>query len=122
MLKMLFIVSAGSFVGGLRFYLQKIISNNITGPFPMGIFLINILGCFLIGFFYGISNKYNVLTETMRIFLTTGICGGFTTFSTFSNESLQLFNTGNYSAFFLYTVLSVVLGIFATFIGYLIFK
>lgn len=123
MLKNLLIVGLGSFLGGgTRFVAQKYLSLLLRTAFPFPIFTINILGSFFIGILFGLSSKYNVFSNEVRLFLTTGFCGGFTTFSTFSNDSLMLLKDGNYFYFFLYTFLSVFLGILFTFIGYSIFK
>ena len=70
------------------------------------------LGSFLIGLFYAWSVRFN-MSEEMRLFLATGLCGGFTTFSTFSYENLMLLRQGSYSLFFLYVSASILLGIAA---------
>lgn len=122
-MKMFFIVGSGSFLGGgFRYLIQKQLTDSIQSSFPYSTLLINITGCFFLGFLLGISNKYDFLSPETRLFLTTGLCGGFTTFSTFSNDSLMLLRDANYSYFFLYVILSVVVGIICTFLGYLIFK
>jgi len=122
-MKMFFIVGLGSFLGGgFRYLLQKQLTDSIQSSFPYATLLINITGCFFIGFLLGLSNKYDFLSPETRLFLTTGLCGGFTTFSTFSNDSLMLLRDGNYYYFLLYALLSVVVGIICTFLGYLIFK
>lgn len=122
-MKMFFIVGLGSFLGGgFRYLIQKQLTDSIQSSFPYSTLLINITGCFFLGFLLGISNKYDFLSPETRLFLTTGLCGGFTTFSTFSNDSLMLLRDANYYYFFLYVILSVVVGIICTFLGYLIFK
>lgn len=122
-MKMFFIVGSGSFLGGgFRYLIQKQLTDSIQSSFPYSTLLINITGCFFLGFLLGISNKYDFLSPETRLFLTTGLCGGFTTFSTFSNDSLMLLRDANYYYFFLYVILSVVVGIICTFLGYLIFK
>jgi fluoride exporter len=122
-MKIFFIVGFGSFLGGgSRYLIQKYLTDSIQSSFPYATLLINISGCFILGFLLGLSNKYNFLSSETRLFLTTGLCGGFTTFSTFSNDSLMLLRDGNYYYFLLYTLLSVVVGIICTFLGYLIFK
>ena len=80
--------------------------------FPWATFAVNITGSFLIGLFYALSARFNLSTE-VRILLTTGLCGGFTTFSTFSNDGLILMKQGFYGLFATYTLLSILLGIFA---------
>jgi fluoride exporter len=123
MLKILLIIGTGSFAGGIaRFLASRYIQNIVVSAFPMGTFAVNILGCFLIGLFYGIADKGNVMSTEWRMFLTVGFCGGFTTFSTFANENIALLRDGNIFYFALYTGLSVFLGILATYLGNLTIK
>lgn len=123
MLKILFMIGSGSFIGGIaRYLLSKFIQNNILTEFPLGTFVVNTLGCLLIGIFYGIAERTDVMSAELRLFLTVGFCGGFTTFSTFANENIALLRDGNILYFALYTALSVFLGILATYFGNLITK
>lgn len=116
MIYSIFLVGIGSFVGGVcRFLSTRLIGAHWSGAFPLGTFAINLAGCFLIGLFYGLSA--HGLSPNVRLFLTVGFCGGFTTFSTFANESLQLFRTGNILPFALYAALSVFFGILAVYAG-----
>jgi len=78
---------------------------------------VNITGCFLIGLFYGLSERSDFLSPEMRMFLTVGFCGGFTTFSTFAGENFALLRDGNFYYFSLYTGLSVFLGLVAVYFG-----
>ena len=84
--------------------------------FPWATFTVNIVGSFLIGMFYALSARFNLATD-IRLLLTTGLCGGFTTFSTFSNDSLILLKQGLHGLFLLYVVLSVALGVAAAMLG-----
>lgn len=118
MYKVLFIIGSGSFFGGVsRYLLARFVQNNYLSSFPYGTFWVNILGCFLIGLFYGISEKSQFLTSEWRMFLTVGFCGGFTTFSTFAHENLSLLKDGNFLHLALYASFSVFLGITATYLG-----
>jgi len=121
--KNILMVGLGGGLGSIaRFLCQKYIYAWYPHPFPFGTFLVNIFGCFLIGVFYAISEKGNLLTPEWRLFLTTGICGGFTTFSSFAYENVSLLKNGDFLYFGLYTAGSVFLGIIATFGGIALLK
>jgi CrcB protein len=123
MLKLLLIVGSGSFLGGIaRYLLSRGIQNSVITSFPMGTFWVNILGCFLIGLIYGLSDRGTLGNNEMRLFLAVGFCGGFTTFSTFSNENMALLRDGSILYFSLYAGLSVFLGLLATFGGHALTK
>ena len=97
------------FLGGgtgsvLRYCVQMMLHERIVPySFPWATFTVNILGSFLIGLFYTLSARFNLSTE-VRLLLTTGLCGGFTTFSTFSNDGLILIKQEFYGMFALYTL------------------
>ncbi len=117
-MKSVLIVFAGSGFGGvLRYMVQKIFVDAGFVSFPAGTFTVNIIGCFLIGLFNAIADKNNVMSPDARIALTTGFCGGFTTFSTFANENMSLLRNGDYLLFSIYTILSVAIGIAAVVFG-----
>ncbi len=123
MLKLILIIGTGSFIGGVsRFLASRYIQNTVISGFPFGTLFVNILGCLLIGIFYGMSERGNFMSAEMRLFLTVGFCGGFTTFSTFASENLSLLKDGNFFYFALYTALSVFLGLMATYFGNLVTK
>jgi CrcB protein len=121
--KNILLVGIGGGVGSIaRFLCQKYIYQWYPHPFPFGTLLVNISGCFLIGLFYALAEKGNLLTPEWRILLTTGFCGGFTTFSTFAYENVNLLRNGDVTYFILYTTASVILGILATWLGILLLK
>ena len=81
-------VAIGSVIGGVsRFLLQQFIQRKVESVFPYGTLVVNLLGCFVIGIVVGLADKGNLLSPQTRIFWATGICGGFTTFSSFINEN-----------------------------------
>ena len=122
-MKPLLIIGLGGCIGSIfRYLIQMYIGRSITQAFPLGTLLVNISGCLIIGLLYGFSAKYAAITVEWRLFLVTGLCGGYTTFSSFSYESISLFKQGNYTYFILYTSLSFVLGLLATVGGIAIVK
>jgi CrcB protein len=117
-MKQLLIIGLGGGIGSMfRYLIQIYIGRSITQAFPLGTLLVNISGCLIIGLLYGFAAKYAAITVEWRLFLVTGLCGGYTTFSSFSYESISLFKQGNYAYFILYTSLSFVLGLLATVVG-----
>lgn len=118
MTKILIAVFLGGGTGSvLRYCVQMALHERIVPySFPWATFTVNILGSFLIGVFYTLSARFSLSTE-IRMLLTTGLCGGFTTFSTFSNDGLLLLKQEFYGIFILYTLLSIILGVIAVFAG-----
>jgi fluoride exporter len=116
-LKILLLVGTGSFIGGiLRYLISTPLLHRHPHGFPWGTLLVNVAGCFCIGLLYGYAERWPFPKE-WRMFLATGILGGFTTFSTFSNETVTLINNGNYASASVYVIMSVIIGIAATFLG-----
>jgi len=122
MIKDILIVGAGSFMGGAARYLVSLLMRVMGGVFPWGTFTVNIVGCLLIGMLWGWTTRWTQAPAWISLLLITGFCGGFTTFSTFSKESLTLFQSGNYTAFLLYAICSVIIGILAVLLGVVITK
>ncbi|PIO49046.1 MAG: fluoride efflux transporter CrcB [[Chlorobium] sp. 445] len=121
-MKTVLIIGVGSFIGGtLRYLVAQQVQKNFLSTFPFGTLSVNIVGCFLIGLVFALSDRGN-LSQEWRLFLATGICGGFTTFSAFSNETIALLRDGQFLYAGLYVTSSVTLGLVATFLGYMILK
>lgn len=120
-MKTLLVLFLGGGTGSvLRYAVQQFVSRQSPDVlFPLGTFAVNLTGSFLIGLFYALSARLGFSAE-MRLLLTTGLCGGFTTFSTFSNDGLQLLRQGNTALFVLYTLSSVLLGLLAVWMGAII--
>jgi len=110
------------FVGGglgstLRFAIQLLMNERIVAShFPWTTFFVNVVGSFMIGLFYGLCSRFN-LPDDLRLFLTVGLCGGFTTFSTFSNDIIAMIRQGDGLICAVYIVVCIVLGITACLIG-----
>lgn len=122
-MKVILIIWLGGGIGSVfRYLVQLGISKLVHVTFPAGTFVVNITGCFVIGLLYGLVGKYSTITLEWRLFLITGLCGGYTTFSSFSYEGISLFRQGNYTYFILYILLSVVVGLFSTLGGMTIVK
>jgi CrcB protein len=96
--------------------------NVCTQGFPWGTFMVNLLGCFLIGILFAFFSRYSSTSHPWCLLLTTGLCGGFTTFSTFANESLLMLQNGQWGNFLAYVSFSVIAGIGLTALGYGIAK
>ncbi|MBK5210088.1 MAG: fluoride efflux transporter CrcB [Flavobacteriaceae bacterium] len=121
-MRILLLIGTGSFIGGVfRYVLAQFIQAKFLSAFPFGTLGINIIGSFAIGLVFALSERTN-MTPEMRLFLATGICGGFTTFSAFSNESFGLLRDGQLLYASAYITSSVLFGVLATFFGYSLLK
>ena len=118
MLKNLLLIGFGGGLGSILRYVSSLLIT--TKIFPYATLAVNITGSFIIGIVFALSIKDAAVTNNWKLFLATGICGGFTTFSAFSLENMGLLQSGKYGLAFTYIGLSIVLGIAATFFGYLL--
>ena len=117
-----FAVFIGGGLGSLaRWAVSGLIATRLTGTFPWGTFLVNITGCFAIGLFATLTAPQGRWAGpvTVQQFLLVGICGGYTTFSAFSLQSLQLLQSGEWMKALAYTVASVLLCLAGVWLGHL---
>ncbi len=118
MIRSLLIVFVGGGLGSVvRFGLGRWINSFYTDQFPLGTLLANVIACFVLGLAIGLADHRQMFSTNTRLFLTVGFCGGFSTFSTFSAETLTLIQTGQPTQALLYTLISVVVCLSATFGG-----
>ena len=113
-------VGAGSFIGGIARYLVSLAMKGISKGFPWATLLVNLLGCLIIGLLLGFLSRNASESTSWGLFLTVGLCGGFTTFSTFSKEALTMLQTGQIWGFASYIALSILAGIALVALGYYI--
>ena len=116
MIKNLLLVGFGGGIGSMLRYLAWHVFK--SGQFPVPTFIVNIAGSLAIGIVIGLSMKEPAIHDNWKLFLATGICGGFTTFSAFSIENLQLMLDGKYLQSVYYILLSILLGIAAAWAGF----
>jgi CrcB protein len=120
MKQILLVFIGGGFGSVLRFIIGKYL--NQSSGIPYGTFAANILGSLLIGIILGLAAKNNTLSQNQTLLLSTGFCGGFTTFSTFAYENANFLKTGDFTSFAIYTIASFVIGFLAVFLGLYLVK
>lgn len=123
MLKTLLIVGLGGGIGSVFRYLTSVWTQKLVqSAFPWATFIVNVLGCLIIGILVGFFTKQQIENLDLKLLFVTGFCGGFTTFSAFALENMKLFQTENSLLALLYIALSVILGVFAVWTGMMITK
>ena len=123
MLKSILLVGIGSFFGGaLRYAVSVFMKNLCSQGFPWATLLVNLVGCFAFGVIFALFGKFSSSGSAWCLLLTTGVCGGFTTFSTFANESVLMLQNGNMGGFVGYVATSLVAGLALVALGYWIIK
>ena len=121
-IKNILAVGAGSFLGGAARYLVSLAMKGFSKGFPWATLAVNLVGCFLIGLMWGVFSKNGTEGSNWALFLTVGLCGGFTTFSTFSKEALVMLQGGNVWGFAGYVAISLVAGIVLVALGYFLVR
>ena len=116
----LLLVGAGGFLGAVVRYLLGgwILHHSMAAKFPWGTFAVNLLGCLVIGVLSGVAERFDTFGYGARLFLFTGLLGGFTTFSAFGLETIFLMRRGEWFFAALYVGASVVLCLFAVWVGW----
>ncbi|MBX3739366.1 MAG: fluoride efflux transporter CrcB [Akkermansiaceae bacterium] len=119
-MKQVLLVGLGGAIGSIaRWMLGGAILHRLPNlKFPLGTFAVNILGCLLIGIIAGLAERRGVFSSDARLFLMTGLCGGFTTFSAFANENVFLLRRGESATALLYIGGSVIAGLLAVWAGF----
>jgi CrcB protein len=123
MIRQILLVGLGGGVGSiLRFLASKWLMQSEKYGFPLATLAVNVIGCLLIGLLMGWSCKHQAPNADMRALLVAGFCGGFTTFSAFSLENVQLFQTGHYGMLSGYVLASLLIGFAAVYTGFWVTK
>lgn len=118
MFKAMLIAGAGGFIGTcLRFLAGKLAHHLSASPFPWGTFAVNVIGSFIIGLLFGMAEKAHLISTQMNVFLITGFCGGFTTFSSFADDLFLLLQNKHWGYLSAYLLLSIALGILFVWLG-----
>lgn len=119
MLKNILLVGTGGFIGSVgRYFISRLNLSLDYYSIPVGTLTVNVAGSLIIGFLAEIAGKTDLLSLELRLFLMVGFVGGFTTFSTFTNENMVLMQNGQFLSALIYTFISLFLGFLAVYLGY----
>jgi CrcB protein len=122
-MKIILLVGTGGFVGSIsRYLVSQLMQKTFETTFPLGTLVVNIVGSFLIGIIYALSEQSEILSAEWRVFLAVGFCGGFTTFSSFAYENFAMANIQQFLFSALYIGLSLILGLLAVYLGVQLMK
>ena len=121
MLHAMAVMVGGGIGAGLRYGIFLVVQRVSGAAFPVGTLVANLLGSFLIGYLWSLFEEAHLVHE-WRLFVFTGLLGGFTTFSTFTREAVQLFQIGAWKAAVTYILVSNIFGVICVLVGFLFFK
>lgn len=123
MTKAILLVGLGGGVGSiLRYLTSVVVTKYFQSNFPLGTFVVNILGCLIIGILIGLFDKQQLPNPDLRLLFITGFCGGFTTFSAFAAENINLFQSGHSLAALLYIGASIFVSLFFVWLGMVVVR
>ncbi len=107
----LLVIIGSAIGGGCRFWISTWMQKQLTTSFPIGTFTVNMLGCLAIGLVVGMAEKSSINQTNLTLLLASGFCGGFTTFSAFALENIQLLKNGLNVQSATYIIVSVAVGV-----------
>lgn len=123
MLRTIFIVGTGGFIGSvLRYLVQYFVEKGMASTFPLGTLIANIAGSFIIGIVFALAEKGNLMSAEWRIFLAVGVCGGFTTFSSFAYNNFTMIREQTFMQLLLNVGGSLFFGIMAVYLGVILVR
>ena len=123
MLKSIVLVGLGGGIGSIfRYLVSFFTAKNYTGDFPVATLSVNIIGSLMIGLLTGLLLKHNIVHNDFKLLFMTGFCGGLTTFSAFSLENIQLYQSGHYLSMITYIIISILGGLAAVFAGLILIR
>jgi CrcB protein len=122
-MKTILLIGLGGGIGSIMRYLTSmLVAKQVSSVFPWATFVVNIIGCLVAGIILGVLERQQVLNSDLKFLLITGFCGGYTTFSAFSVENIQLLQSGHSLIALLYISISILLGVMAVWVGMTLIK